>query len=271
MRHLSLVLRAALRALSAAALAALLTTRLTRPLTTPRAAPAAALLLAAGLSLPPAQAGRPLATDDAAVVAPQACQLELWHERSRGSRAQWANAGCNPFGSTEFALGASRLREDGERATPTAWQVKHLLREVQDDAPGFAVALRGERDRRVHAGLRLGDTAFNAIATWPLRSDALVLHANLGLLRQRDATGEGPRARSRGTWAAALDGQAAAATRWSLEAYGAGSERPQWQAGLRHEVREGVQLDFAFGAQAGRWNTTRQASVGLVIVAPVLR
>jgi len=68
----------------------------------------------------------------------------------------------------------------------TAVQVKHLLRAFDEHAPGFALALRAERDRRVHAGLppSRGDTEFRGVATWPLAGEALLLHANLGVLRQ---------------------------------------------------------------------------------------
>jgi len=220
----------------------------------------------------PTHAGRPLATDDAAIVAHGACQLELWLERGRGERTLWANPTCNPFGRTEFALGGARVRDDEGGATVTAGQVKYLLRAFDERAPGFALAFRAERDRRVHAGLPplQGDTEFRGIATWPLAGEALLLHANLGALRQRE-TGDEPRWRTRPTWAVALDQEALPFTRASLEAYGTGSERARWQAGLRHELRDGLQIDFAFGAQAGRWSATRQANVGLVFVTPVLR
>jgi hypothetical protein len=220
-----------------------------------------------------AHAGRPLATDDAAIVDHGACQLELWLERDRGSRASWANPGCNPFGRTEFALGGARVRgDDAHDATVTAWQVKHLLRAFDERTAGFALALRNERDPRVHAGLPplQGDTELKGIATWLLAGEALLLHANAGALRQREA-GDEPLRRTRAIWAAALDAELLPATRASLEGFGVGSERLRWQAGLRHALRDGLQIDFAFGAQAGRWSDSRQVNVGLVVVHPVLR
>lgn len=234
----------------------------------------AALPAVAGalLSLP-VHAGRPLATDDAAIVEAGACQLELWNERGRSERALWANPGCNPFGRTEFAFGAARARDDDAgSATIAAWQVKHLLRPFDAQTAGFALALRNERDRRVHAGpppLR-GDTELKGIATWPLAGESLLLHANLGAVRQRE-TSEAPARRTRAAWAAALDREVMPDTRLSLETYGTGSERARWQLGLRHEVRPGFQLDVAFGAQGGRFGDTRQMNFGLVVVTPVLR
>ncbi len=227
----------------------------------------------AALAAGTAHAGRPLATDDAAIVEPGACQLELWFAHGRGDRTLWANPGCNPFGSTEFSLGGAHARDDdGGRVTVVAWQVKQLLRAFDARRPGFALALRGERDPRVHGGgPRLqGDTELKAIATWPLAGEAWLLHTNLGALRQR-VGGEAPLWRTRATWAAALDAEVLPATRASVETHGSGPQRAHWQAGLRHDLREGLQVDFAFGAQVGRWNTTRQANVGLVFVAPVLR
>jgi hypothetical protein len=229
--------------------------------------------IAGALLSVPAHAGRPLATDDAAVVDPGACQLELWLERNRGSRALWANPGCNPFGATEFALGGARVREDDAHdATVTAWQVKHRLRAFDERTAGFALVLRTERDRRVHAGLPplQGDAELKGIATWPLAGEAWLLHANAGALRQRESGAE-PLRRTRATWAAALDAEVLPATRASLEGFGVGSERPRWQTGLRHALRGGLQIDFAFGAKAGRFSDTRQVNFGLVFVTPVLR
>jgi hypothetical protein len=88
-----------------------------------------ALLCAALRAAMLAQAGRPLATDDAASVDAAACQLETWVERTRDSRSTWINPACNPFGATEFAVGGARVREAGpDTLTLQHWQVKQLVR-----------------------------------------------------------------------------------------------------------------------------------------------
>lgn len=221
----------------------------------------AVLALAASLA-PTVDAGRPLATDDAAVVAPGACQLESWLERGRDERALWLNPGCNPFGATEFALGGARIRPDGERRfSVVRAQVKHLLRPFDDNTPGFAVALGGSRAR----GTDQRERSLNGIVTVPLAGESTLLHLNAGASRLRD----GAERETRATWAAALDQQLRDGTRAAAEVFGATGERARWQLGLKHELVPGhLQLDASVGSAFGRWSSTRVFTIGLVAVTP---
>jgi len=210
----------------------------------------------------PAFAGRPLATDDAAVVEDGACQLESWVERARDSRSAWVNAGCNPLGGTEFSLGGARGREDGASAfTVQQWQIKHLLRSPEGTQPGFALAVGGQRLRHE----RSGQTFLKGIATVPLAGHAHLLHLNLGASHARGDDGH----RARAVWALAYDTQVASGTRAAVETFGTAGERANWQVGLRHELVPGrVQIDASVGSTLGRWSSTRVFTVGLVFVSP---
>lgn len=221
-----------------------------------------AYLLAVGVTSLPVQAGRPLATDDAALVDAGACQLETWIERGRDSRATWLNPGCNPFGRTEFAFGGARVRpDDAPGYTLRAWQIKQMLREHGAAHAGFALALGGQRQHQGDAR----EVFLNGIATFPLAGEARLLHVNLGGLRARDADGRHVRA----TWGLAYDAEVMSATRASLEIFGTSGERAHWQFGLRHELVPGhVQLDASVGGAIGRWSETRLVTVGLVFVSP---
>lgn len=229
----------------------------------------AGLLAAAALSVAvplTAQAGRPLTTDDAGVVEAGACQLEAWTERARDGNTNWLNPGCNPFGSTEFSLGAGRQRLDGEEGTQSSmlysWQIKHLLRAYDDERVGFAVATGGQHVRAS------GDNElfFKGIATTPLMGDDLLAHINLGAVRQR----EDAQRHYRGAWGLALDAAVLPATRASIETFGTtgrtdGHADRNWQVGLRHELIPGrVQIDTSVGSPFGRWQEGRVWSVGLV-------
>lgn len=210
----------------------------------------------------PVEAGRPLATDDAAIVEAGACQLEAWVERSTDARGTWLNPGCNPFGRTEFAFGGTRTRPEGESAFSTRqWQVKQLLRGFDAEKTGFAVAVGGSRvlhgEQRQHF--------LNGIATVPLAGEARVLHLNLGALRTRAEAGD----RTRASWGIAFDAGLAHATRASIETFGISGERPSWQLGLRHELIPGhVQIDASIGSALGRLSEARIATFGLVFVSP---
>lgn len=232
------------------------------------ALPRAVFLFAAAwavLGASVAQAGRPLATDDAGIVDVGACQLELWGEFARDSRSLWINPGCNPFGQTEFSLGGARVHpDDGARFHVLSGQVKHALREMTAIQTGFAVALGGERVRteRAHA------VQVNGIASVPLVGQSRVVHLNLGARHER----EPGQARTRAIWGAALDVAATETVRVALESFGASGERANWQLGVRHAlVADRVQLDASVGSPFGRWDAERVFTVGVVIVAPVLR
>lgn len=217
--------------------------------------------LGAALAIP-AQAGRPLATDDAAIVEAGACQLETWIERTRDSRSTWMNPGCNPFGSTEFSLGGARVREDGASAfTVHQWQIKQMLRAYDETQTGLALAIGGQRVR--HGDAR--QTFLNGIATVPLAGEAHLLHLNLGAARARDEDSR----RTRATWGLAYDAEVAPATRAAVETFGSSGERANWQFGLRHEFVPGrVQIDGSVGSAIGRWSDTRVLTIGLVFVSP---
>lgn len=220
----------------------------------------AAAVLGSLLALP-ALAGRPLATDDAAIVADGACQLELWSEHWRDARAVWANPGCNPFGGTEFALAFAHLHPDGAgRQHLRRWQIKQILRETEAIRPGYAVALGGSRTHRMDQR----DGYLYGIATVPLAGEQRVLHLNAGVLR---AHADG-RHRTRAIWGLAYDVEVSTATRASLEGYGTSGERPRWQLGLRHELLpDHLQLDASVGAAWGRWSD-HLFTLGLVLVSP---
>ncbi|WP_139349749.1 hypothetical protein [Thioalkalivibrio denitrificans] len=209
----------------------------------------------------PAHAGRPMATDDVDIIEAGACQLEVWIERTRDSRGTWLNPGCNPFGSTEFSLGGSRVHEDSASAfTVHQWQIKQMLRAHDVTQTGLAVALGGQQ---VHQG-EARETFLNGIATIPLAGEAQLLHLNLGALHDRD----GQPHRTRLTWGLAYDAEIAGATRASLETYGTSGERANWQFGLRHELVPGrVQIDASVGSAIERWADTCLFTVGLVFVS----
>lgn len=203
-----------------------------------------------------------MATDDAAVVAQGACQLESWFERSRDERALWLNPGCNPWGATEFALGSARLRPDhGPSFSVVRVQVKHLLRPVDESTPGVAVAVGGSRARAADQR----DVFVNGIVSVPLAGESTLLHLNAGASRARDA---GDR-ETRATWAAALDRQLRDGTRAAAEVFGSSGERARWQLGIKHELVPGhLQLDASVGSAFGRWSSTRVFTIGLVAVTP---
>jgi len=223
-----------------------------------------AAAIAAAVLAGPAQAARPLATDDAAVVAEGACQIETWMERGRGDRAVWLNPGCNPFGSTEIQLGGARTRADGAgHATLWRVQVKQLIRETGSDGPGFAIAagLSGRRP----AGER--ERFATAILSQPLDGEKFSLHANLGLRHLREAGS----ADTKAFWAVALDREVAPDLRASAEVFGAAGDTTRWQLGVRWVTFGGkVQFDASAGSTFRSVRDGRLLTIGVVVLPDAL-
>ena len=148
------------------------------------------LLLAALLIAAPAtQAARPFVTDDARVVDKGGCQVETFVKRQR--RFDESEFGflpaCNPWGA-ELTVGHLRVDStpSGDSRT-TILQGKMLLKELESNGAGFALSL----------GVLAGSATspyFNAIGSFSFADDRVVLHANLGGVRDRVAK------LSRGTW-----------------------------------------------------------------------
>jgi hypothetical protein len=223
---------------------------------------AAALITAAST----AAAGRPMATEDAAISDAGSCQLEVWSERSRDERSHWVKPACTPVDNLELALGVARVHGDGSgRSSRIEGHLKYLLRETTAQQSGYGLFLGELRDRGQPA--RAGERVLKGMTTIPLADEALVLHLNAGLARQR---GDGSR-RIRGLWSAALDRELGGQTRGFVEAFGTGGDRPAWQAGVQHQLVPGrLQLDASVGSVAGRWRDTHQVTVGLVVFADAL-
>lgn len=220
--------------------------------------------LALAVATAPAHAGRPLATEDASLMEAGACHVETWLERTANGHAFWAMPACNPLGMFELALGGARARSDGgPHSTVGAWQIKTVFEEASENGPGFGLALAGQRERQGP-----GSTEFKAIATWPLRGDDLLLHTNLGWLRERGGDLATPK--SRATWALALDQAVGERIRVSAESFSATGQRARWQLGLSYElVPDHVQIDASLGSAFGRWGSTRTVTLGMVFTSPV--
>ncbi|HVL74733.1 MAG TPA: hypothetical protein VM406_01850 [Noviherbaspirillum sp.] len=228
-----------------------------------KAIPPVALATLCMLAASAAQAGRPMITDDAAILEANACQLETWYQATRSAGNEWwALPACNVGGYAEVAIGGARLREPDGRTTVAVIQAKALLRAYDETRPGFGMVLGTERDRGVHRG-SAGNPFIAGIASVPLRGEAMLLHANLGWQRVRDDFA-GTRENS-ATWALALDSEVAARTRVSLESYGQSRERAMAQFGVAYDLAPGrVQIDGSVGSRIARGAPDRYATIGLV-------
>jgi hypothetical protein len=127
------------------------------------------------------EAGQPLVTDDAAVVAAKTCQLEAWVLSADDGRAYFAQPACNFSGDLELSIGAARVRPDADGSSSLiALQAKTVLFSLADREWSFGMLAGAGRD----TGAPHGSSAFQAyyakaLASWYPRSD-LEIDLNLG-------------------------------------------------------------------------------------------
>jgi hypothetical protein len=206
----------------------------------------AALLAASALLSTTAWAGRPLATDDATILAPGDCQVETWHQHSGPLREWWAMPACR-FGGWELAAGKGQSNN-------AVLQAKTVLRSLNANGWGLGLAVATQH------GMARQHTV-NLPLTMSFGGDALLVHLNGGWLRQPGAPG-------RATWS--FGSELAFAPRWSasVESYGSHHRPPTRQAGLRYTLVEGrLDLDASVAKTSG---APHQLSLGMTWALPQL-
>ena len=214
------------------------------------------LLLALVLAAPGVYAARPFVTDDARIVDKGGCQIETFVKRQRkfDETEFWFLPACNPWGAE---LTAGHIRVDstpfGDTST-TVLQAKMLLKPLATNGSGFALSLG------VFAGSATSPY-LNAIGSFSFADDRVVLHTNLGGLRDGTAN------RSRGTWGVGAEVLLLAPRLYGIvESYGVSGEKPTLHTGLRiWIVPNRVQVDTTVGLQQSS-PERRFATVGLRVL-----
>ena len=193
------------------------------------------LLLAASA----AHAARPFVTDDARIVDKDGCQVETFVKRQRryDENEFWFLPACNPWGA-ELTLG--HIRVDGilGDTRTTVLQAKTLLIPLTTNGTGVALTL----------GAFYGSTTnpyLNAIGSFSFADDRVVVHTNLGALRDNVAS------TTRGTWGVGAEVLLMGPRLYGIvETYGQRGDKPTAHTGLRiWIVPNRVQLDTTVGVR----------------------
>lgn len=146
----------------------------------------AALLLSSGCAV--ALAGRPLATDDAAVAETGSCQVEAWLERGGDERAYVLAPACGIAERWELGGNVTRIRTDGDGETALGLAAKWLPLADPLDTPigalSLGVKLAVGADRSRGAGWRVESIGALALASIEVRP-TIQVHLNLGPVRER--------------------------------------------------------------------------------------
>ena len=189
---------------------------------------------------PVAHAARPFVTDDARVVDKGGCQVETFVKRQRrfDETEFWFVPACNPWGA-ELTVGHARVDSALSGDTRTAiFQAKTLFKPLETNGSGFALTV----------GM-LANTAnspyFNGAGSFSFADDRVVLHANLGGIRDNVAR------ISRGTWGVGAEILLIAPRLYGIvETYGQRGEKPTLHGGVRFWiVPDRIQVDTTIGRQ----------------------
>ncbi len=232
-----------------------------------RAATALRLLLAAALSCAvPAHAARPMVTDDARIVDPQACQLETWVRANQDARGTyWAVPACNPTGNLELTYGAALERDAGETRVGASFaQAKTLLRPLRPNDWGLGLTLGRFLERASAPGERNTPSNYlNVPFSLSLRNDDILLHANAGLRRDM------AQGRNFGNWGLSAEVRMQERLQLIVETYGEAQSPTLAQGGLRlWLIPDRLQVDATVGADLRGSRDSRWATLGLRVLTP---
>jgi hypothetical protein len=135
-----------------------------------------------------ANAGRPLATDDASTSGDGNCQIEAWRERNPQLRSFVFAPACGVSVSSEVGAEYVRANIDGEpiRLAGLAWKwVPEQARiPMADSALQMGLKLASGWAKDQQHGWNTNTTDVLLLASLPL-SDALTTHANIGYQRDK--------------------------------------------------------------------------------------
>lgn len=208
----------------------------------------------------PALAGRPLTTDDAAIVEAKGCQIESWVDRGKDATTGWWVPACNFGLNTEFQAGFARTRADSEARFSDAYaQAKTLLREMTEEEPWGVALVVGVAKRPLNASHRGWHHPYVLIPfTQAICNTPLVVHANVGWIRDREHR------RDLALWGVAIEAEALERVTLLAEAYGQNSEKPFVRVGGRWTaVKDRLDIDLTWVTRPGGARGERFVSLGV--------
>jgi hypothetical protein len=196
----------------------------------------------------PAQAGRPLQTEDAGILDKGTCEVEGATARLREAglgtaRETSLQLACGVGADSQIALAASRasfagVSEPGLRlgGKTEVWKGKG------DDAPALAIAWGIASVKPAGSGWKTGTVDAVAVASMPLAG--MTLHLNIG--HERDVIGR----TSATPWGIAIEHPGFGAWAPMAEIFGDDRDPAWWNLGLRYTLaKDQAFVDLSWGRQ----------------------
>ena len=205
-------------------------------------------------------AARPFVTDDARLTTAGSCQLESWMRIYPDSKELWALPACNPTGNLEFTVGGGRARHDDAPATSDfVFLAKTLFRPLETNDWGIGFAVGTIRHPEINPGPNmLGNTYAYIPLSVSLNDDKVILHANLGWLKDK-ASGQ-----NNLSWGVGGEFKVHARLLGIAETFGDNRSMSYGQVGVRYSVRPDLfQVDATIGQQLSGPGKNHWVSFGI--------
>lgn len=205
-------------------------------------------------------AGRPLATEDAAVEAHGVCHLEAWVDHNDAERARTISPACGLFDALEVAWGHQSNHPKDELGRMQEFAVKWLAPELSNTLhwgaklAHTATRIRGMPTERANMWLLM--------ASWQAHH-AWTVHANVGTLHELQVD---PALGRRRANQAALAVTYAPSERWLVfaESLAEAGTHPTLGLGTRYwAISETLGLDFTVSRQSGPETAPTVHTVGI--------
>ena len=195
-----------------------------------------------------AHAGRPLATEDAGVLAKGECEWESFAARARDSGASahaWATQlACGFMSEAQVALSFGQSRAGGSTDQSLSVNGKWGLLRGKDDEASVILAWGLVSAKSPGSGFKLGSLFLNGVLTKPL-SEHWTGHLNLGWMQDRSST---PRIKAL-TWNLAAEYALGNGFEVMGEWYGAERSDAVLGAGLRWAASKAWSLNAGYAVQ----------------------
>lgn len=194
-------------------------------------------------------AGRPLATEDAAVLERGDCEWESFAARATERHSSAVNTlstqlGCGIGVSTQVALAVQRESSGGQHANALVLGGKTGLVERKDETPGLTLAWGMATAKQPGDSFKRERTALNLVLSQELAKD-LTGHINLGRLRHHSAH------QSATTWNLAAEYALGQGIDVMAETYGQTHAKPALGAGVRFAATDKLTFDASYTLQSG--------------------
>lgn len=209
--------------------------------------------------------GRPMTTDDSSILEVNTCQMEAWSQHSNSQTEIWAVPACNFNLDWELAAGIAQVRSRDERSKSrlAVLQAKTTFRALSSSGWGLGLVIA---QQPAASGSLKGDTTINIPASLSFKNDSVLLHMNLGWVRQGITMTDGV------TWAIGTELALGQRTAFMLESFGSKLSRTRIQTGFRYAVVSNrIDLDASYSRKLTIRGNDGTVSVGLTVVSSILR